>query len=138
MSRRPKPTKAKELDGNPGHRPLPEDEWEPDATPPECPEHLGPLGKRLWEELIVRLDPVLTSVDGLGVEMICRSYEEWREHLKVRDHSNADRSWKQIRAMMIEYGLTPAARTKVQPVKPGQKDPLRDFLNRGDASDQAN
>lgn len=138
MSRRPKPTKQKELDGNPGHRPLPENEWEPDTTSPGCPEHLNPLGRRLWEELIVRLDLVLTSVDGLGLEMLCRSYEEWRDHLKNRDHSNADRSWKQIRAMMIEFGLTPAARVKVQPVKSGQKDPLRDFLSRGNTSDTTN
>ena len=138
MSRRPKPTAQKELDGNPGHRPLPEDEWEPDTTPLEEPEELGDLGKRLWYELIERLDPVITSADRLGLEMICRSYEEWREFLKLRDHSNADRSWKQIRAMMIEFGLTPAARVKVQPVKSGQKDPLRDFLKRGNASNQTN
>ena len=81
---------------------------------------------------------MLTRVDGLGLEMLCRAYEEWREHLKNRDHSNADRSWKQIRAMMIEYGATPASRTKVQPVKSGQKDPLRNFLSRGNTSDQTN
>ena len=52
VARRPKPTKQKELEGNPGHRPLPEDEWKPDTTLPDKPEGLGLLGDRLWGELI--------------------------------------------------------------------------------------
>jgi phage terminase small subunit len=135
---RPKPTAQKRLEGNPGHRPLPENEWEPDTTSPTKPDEFGRLSDRLWDELVKRLDPVLTSVDGLGLEMICRTYEDWRKYMKDKDEPRADRAYKRIRSMMIEYGLTPASRVKVQPVKSGQKDPLRKFLERGNTGDQPN
>jgi phage terminase small subunit len=136
---RPKPSAQKKLEGNPGRRPLPENEWEPDADSPPKPEDLGEMAERVWDDLVVRLDPVLTSVDGMGLEMVCREYEGWREALKTHDRQEADRAFKRVRSMLLEYGLTPAARAKVQPVKaPRGKNPLKAFLDDGGAGDKTN
>ena len=135
---RPKPSAQKKLEGNPGRRPLPENEWEPAADSPPKPDELGRMAERAWDDLVVRLDPVLTSVDGIGLEMICRAYQEWRTYLG-NDEQKADRAFKRVRSMLLEYGLTPASRTKVQPVKaPRSKNPLKAFLDDGDPSDTTN
>ncbi|MEX9782373.1 P27 family phage terminase small subunit, partial [Providencia manganoxydans] len=38
--------------------------------------------------------------------------------------------WKRIRAMLSEFGMTPAARTKVSAKGPEQEDPLEAFLKK--------
>ena len=126
---RPKPTAQKELEGNPGHRPLPENEWKPPQTVPKKPREMGPRAKKAWDELVEMLGAVITAVDGIGLEMICRTYEDWRDYLEGKEEARADRAYKRLRSMLLEYGLTPASRTKVQPVgSPKKEGSLEDFL----------
>ncbi len=40
--RKPKPTRLKLLQGNPGKRPIERDALEPPVEIPPCPEHLNP------------------------------------------------------------------------------------------------
>ena len=129
--RRPKPTKLKELEGNPGHRPLPEDEWEPEAGLPDKPRGLGVYGNRCWDRLSSHLEEIITEVDWIGFEMVCHAYQDWRVAEKENKPREVDAAFKRLRAMLIEFGLTPAARTKVQAGKSKKKDALQDFLSRG-------
>ena len=56
--RRPKPTRLKQLTGNPGKRPLNENEPKPEPNIPECPPELGPLAQREWNRLVGELGPL--------------------------------------------------------------------------------
>ena len=46
--RKPQPTALKELKGNPGRRPLNEDEPKPEVHLPGPPSHLSPAARREW------------------------------------------------------------------------------------------
>jgi phage terminase small subunit len=56
--RRPKPTKQKKLEGNPGKRNLNPDESDPDSEIPPMPAHLDPLTQAEWH----RITPQLLSL----------------------------------------------------------------------------
>ena len=99
---------------------------------------MGPRAKKAWDELVEMLGAVITAVDGIGLEMICRTYEDWRDYLEGKEEARADRAYKRLRSMLLEYGLTPASRTKVQPAAPPKKNTLKAFLENGNTGDQPN
>jgi P27 family predicted phage terminase small subunit len=39
-------------------------------------------------------------------------------------------AWKRIRAMLSEFGMTPASRSKVGASGPSEADPLEEFLKK--------
>ena len=99
---------------------------------------MGTKAKQAWDELVEMLDVVITTVDGIGLEMICRTYEEWREYMDENEEARADRAFKRLRSMLLEYGLTPASRTKVQSAAPKKNNTLKAFLKNGNTGDQPN
>lgn len=158
--RRPKPTHLKVVSGNPGKRALNKREPKPKKVIPSCPEHLSTESKVAWGRLCVLLDRmgVLTEADALALERLCDCYSEILEcrELIERDGrtyssvsaaknegeepqfllkanpavamlADADRRFK---GYLVEFGLTPAARSKVQVKDDGdnEKDPLKEFF----------
>ena len=79
--RKNKPTNLKVLEGNPGKRPLPENEPKPKPIPPHCPTWLNAEAKRMWKKLAPELDRMglLTTVDGEAFAAACQSYGIWVE-----------------------------------------------------------
>lgn len=79
--RKNKPTHLKALEGNPGKRPLPENEPKPKPIAPECPAWLNREAKKMWKELAPELDKLglLTSIDGYTFAAACQSYGVWVE-----------------------------------------------------------
>jgi P27 family predicted phage terminase small subunit len=79
--RRPKPTRLKMLTGNPGKRPLNEDEPRPDANIPECPPELGPVARQEWHRLVGELAALrlLTNLDRAALAAYCGAYALWAE-----------------------------------------------------------
>ena len=94
--------------------------------------------KKYWKKISVDLDNigVLTIVDETALEILCETYSEWRaacESLKsygsptfetvTKDGSIMFRNRPEVavkadterrmKAMLTEFGLTPASRTKV-------------------------
>ncbi|WP_413732330.1 phage terminase small subunit P27 family [Sodalis sp. RH20] len=150
--RRPKPTHLKIVTGNPGKRPLNEDEPKPPREIPSPPAYLSDWGKAAWGRLTLLLDQmgVLTVADTMALERLCDLYAEIlrlrnqidtegntytvetdggfliKGHPAVGQLADADRRFK---GYLIEFGLTPAARTKVK-VDGGkkEKDPLERFF----------
>jgi len=128
--RRPKPTAAKIAAGNPGKRPLPKDEPQPErAGAPTPPSWLGQHGKRKWKELVPKLARLglLTELDLGAFEALCSAYDRWRqaETSVKRDGmtykkggimrknpaiSIAAEARKEYRQLAGEFGLTPASR----------------------------
>ncbi|TWU19545.1 phage terminase small subunit P27 family [Allorhodopirellula heiligendammensis] len=79
----PKPTARKRLEGNPGHRQLPDDEPEPRTLSevPDAPGWLPPLACDAWQLVTEELHAVemLATLDLPILEMWCISYASWRE-----------------------------------------------------------
>ena len=79
--RKPKPTAIKELEGNPGKRPLNDAEPKPERKAPPCPKWLEPEAKKEWRRLSKQLEQigVLTEVDQAAFASYCQAYARWKE-----------------------------------------------------------
>lgn len=147
--RRPKPTALKELQGNPGHRPLNKREPKPTGTP-TCPRHLDEEAKKEWKRISAELTTLglLTSVDRAALAAYCAAYSRWvkaeesiqrfgavikspKSGFPIQNPyvSVANTALDHMRKFAIEFGLTPASRTRLQ-VSPdhGSGDPFADFM----------
>lgn len=136
--RRPKPTALKLVAGNPGRRAMNAKEPMPRRAIPPCPEHLDDAGQAAFSRLAALLDAmgVLTLADALALERLADIYSEILEcrELIARDGRTYRTVTQQgdtlikgnpavgqlhaadvrFRAYLIEFGLTPSARAKVE------------------------
>jgi P27 family predicted phage terminase small subunit len=151
--RRPTPTELKLVRGNPGKRPINKREPLPAKRIPSTPAHLTDEGQVAWGRLTVLLDRmgVLTEADGFALERLCDCYAEilalrdlvdmngrtyetmsTQGELVIKANpavamlADADRRFK---SYLVEFGLTPAARSKVQiKVDDDQEDQFAEFF----------
>lgn len=134
--RKPKPTRLKLISGNPGGRPLPKDEPQPDVKRkvPRCPPHLTSEAKRHWPKFAKQLHKVglLTEADELALEALCEAYARWRDALGQIEEFGplvktpngyptqspylqiANKAFDQFQKMLVEFGLTPSSRTRIR------------------------
>ncbi len=132
--RKPKPTALKLLEGNPGKRPLNTKEPKPEKKAPRCPSWLEPEAKKEWKRMSKTLETmgVLTQVDGAAFAGYCQAYARWKEAeefltkhgtifktpsgyiQQVPQVSIAQTYLKVMKDFCSEFGLTPAARTRIQ------------------------
>ena len=140
--RKPTPTKLKLVRGNPGNRPLPENEPKPDLGIPDCPDHLSEIAKEEWKSMsgqLYRLG-LMTRIDRAALAGYCQSYGRWVEAEKeavvhglvVKTKSGnliqnpylgiANRALKQMHIFLIEFGMTPSSRTRVTAARDGNSD----------------
>lgn len=156
--RPPKPTKLKLLQGNPGKRPISQNEPKPKPIAPKCPTWLDKEAKREWKRVAPELEKIglLTLIDGATFAAYCQSWSLYvsaqkmindyqKAHFKLTvTYTNtfgasnevplpeiaiAEKALKQLKAFCTEFGLTPASRTRID-VKPleGKADPMEDLL----------
>ena len=131
--RRPTPTPIRVLEGNRGHRPLPQREPRPRALTPRCPEWLSADAKRHWRLLVSEFEyiPGLLSVLDTGILAgLCESFAQWREAMAfLHVHGPVYREGDRLRPTphvklardalaaylrcCAEVGATPAARTRI-------------------------
>ncbi len=132
--RKPKPTALKLLEGNPGKRPLNVKEPKPEKKAPRCPSWLELEAKKEWKRMSKTLETmgVLTQVDGAAFAGYCQAYARWKEAeefltkhgtifktpsgyiQQVPQVSIAQTYLKVMKDFCSEFGLTPAARTRIQ------------------------
>lgn len=74
MSGRPKPTALKVIEGNPGKRPLPENEPKPMPKAPRMPRNLDKRAKETWKRLAPKLERMglLCETDGQSFANLCQ------------------------------------------------------------------
>lgn len=79
----PKSSKLRVLEGVPGHRPLNENEPEPE-TGAVCPDWLSPEARDQWEFFAPKLEVcgILTEIDQLTLAMYCDAAAHWIEATK--------------------------------------------------------
>lgn len=157
--RRPKPDELKRLAGNPGHRPLNDQAPKPERGEPEMPRNLRPDGQREWHYMVNALGNMgmLYQVDGKALAAYCDVYSDWMAACKdikkhgpiidiygtniegetvfIRREVNCAYKVKNdalrlMKAYLIEFGLTPASRSKLKIEPPKAVDPMEDLLNR--------
>jgi len=155
--RKPKPTHLKVLAGNPGKRPLNENEPKPRPIAPKCPSWLDREAKKEWKRVAPALERLglLTEVDGAALAAYCQAYGTWvaaqkkiNEYLKengkltyeytnkgggtnevpIPEISIAEKALKQMKAFCTEFGLTPSSRGRLSLPEQGEEDEFENFL----------
>ena len=136
----PKPSALKRLDGDPGKRGINPHEAQPDASLPTCPEHLTGQARAEWGRIAEQLHTagLLTRIDATALSAYCETYARWveaEEKLKttglvVKSPSGypmqspylpiASKAMQAMRGWLGEFGMTPAARTKINAAPPEQ------------------
>lgn len=148
---KPKPTAKKKLQGNPGRRPLPpaEPQVRGTTTPPKW---LGKRAKTEWRRLAPRLEllGILTHADRAAFATYCAAYARMVEaetflaspaaggSLVFRTDGGALKPWPHVqianqaadtmRKFIVEFGLTPSARTRLSVENPKKETDSEDFL----------
>jgi P27 family predicted phage terminase small subunit len=133
--RKPIPTSIKRARGNPGKRPLNNNEPQPDKKVPRCPSFLDADAKRIWGHLSKMLlsNGVLTEMDWLALATLCQAWSRWKyaeEHLQKFGAvilspekkfpiqspylAVSNKCVEQITKLAIEFGMTPSSRSRVE------------------------
>lgn len=155
--RTPIPTAQKALAGNPGRRPPNSGEPKPSAwIQTDPPRWLDNDAMIIWHEMAPVLDEqmqVLTEADVISFAVLCDRVAEYRRlAMDLRDNGKTQETinrkggsmvrarpevaqfnevFRQVRAMLADFGMSPAARTRVQMALPFKgNDPLSDFMGR--------
>jgi len=151
--RKPKPTALKKLQGNPGRRPYSKKEAMPKKPKgiPRAPSHLDKRAQEEWRRMAKELHPLglLTNIDLTALAAYCASFSIWLDaQKKIQKHgvlikaqsgfpmqspylAISNRAMTEMRKWMVEFGLTPSSRSRVQAEKPNKADPMDEFLKSG-------
>lgn len=148
--RKPKPTYLHLVNGNPGRRPRNRKEPKPPRCIPSPPEHLSDDARVAWSMLAAKLDRmrVLTEADAWALEELAETYVEVVQIrrriardgrvLTVKNKRSGTRkisnplviqysdAAKRFRALMGEFGLTPASRPRINAGPLEDRDPLQE------------
>jgi len=147
---KPKPTRLKVLQGNPGHQKLPKNEPKPRPIRPDSPAFLSETARSIWDSLVDELDTmgVLTLVDASVFAGYCSAYAEAQEcdkHLAENGltmtapsgYSQArpevairNKAWDRVAKFGAELGIGAASRSRIEVKKPdgSDKDTAKEIL----------
>jgi len=129
----PKPTALKELDGNPGRRPLNKDEPRLEVSAPPCPAYLSKQAKKEWRRIVPILlrMRVLTEADRVMLGNWCTHQAILVEALENLQQSSSlyktpsgyvqqnpligiiNKSSAIVSKIASEFGLTPSGRVRL-------------------------
>lgn len=144
---KPKPTTLKILHGERPQR-VNQDEPRPILRRPKPPKYLNAVALEEWEEILPDIEAtgVLSVVDGRALALYCESYSRLvaaradidKEGVIASSEAGApktnpavvvaERASVHMLRCLSEFGLTPAARSRVKAPAEGPKDELEAFL----------
>jgi P27 family predicted phage terminase small subunit len=139
--RKPLPTHLKLVRGNPGRRPLNENEPQPDLSIPTPPPHLSDEAKVEWGRVVDDLYRLglISEIDRAGLAAYCQAYGRWvlaeralarmaekdllTGALMIRTSNGnaiqnplvgtANVAMHQMMRFASEFGMTPSARSRI-------------------------
>lgn len=141
--RKPKPTSLKLLDGNPGHRAINRNEPKFGGVP-TCPKHLSKVAKAEWKRVSGELiaQGLLTTVDRAALAAYASCWSRWivaeenieKFGLVIKSPKSgypiqnpylgvANTALDQMRKFLIEFGMTPSARSRIHASGDGGSNP---------------
>ena len=144
----PKPTHLKLLQGNPGRRPLPKNEPQPEIGAPTRPHWLLPEAKREWSRIVPELLRLglLAKIDRAMISMWCQCWALYVEAIRdIRENGTAfttekgyegprpsvgmmNKMIEKMTALSARFGMTPSDRSRISVPKPEEKSPFAEFL----------
>jgi P27 family predicted phage terminase small subunit len=149
--RRPKPTRTKQIQGNPGRRPL--NEREPKIAPniPDCPEHLDLVAREEWARITPELHGmrILSRIDRAALAAYCQAWSRWvdaEDNLRkfgtiIKTPKGypiqnpylaiANTAIDTMRRFLVEFGMTPSSRSRIiagEQSEPREDDPWQALL----------
>ena len=146
--RRPKPSALKKIEGNRGKRPISEKEPKPAAGVPTAPK-LSKAASKQWGLLATQLIQmgVLTVADrpalaGLAIStadmlQLDLEIEKARSAKKKKElRRQRNDAMKIMKSFAVEFGMTPAARTKVATFTPTSPDAEKPESKPANAADK--
>ncbi len=152
VGRKPRPTALKVIEGPRGHRPLPQNEPRFSPGIRRAPNHLSETAKLHWRQISKLLGDVglLTPADTAALELLCEALDRYQEAAEgirrkgvvIKDPKTgfpvqnpylkvANEAFTQVRQLLLEFGMTPSARARVQTVNRDadkDKDPSARFF----------
>jgi P27 family predicted phage terminase small subunit len=147
--RKPTPTALKLVRGNPGGRPLPDNEPTP-SLDIEMPDYLSPEAAKHWPLVAAQLKDagVLTAVDVAALALYCEAFARWRDALAkvtkfgpvVKAPSGfpvqspylaiANKAHEQMTKLLVEFGMTPSSRSRVSKAPQNEPDAFAAFVKK--------
>ena len=137
--RKPKPTIMKLISGNPGKRPLNENEPMPESSKdlPAPPKYLSELAAIHWDKMAAQLHPLglLTNADLDALARYCELHARWLlAQAQLIDHgllikaqngfpvqspyiAISNKCIELMNRIGIEFGLTPSSRSRISAPK---------------------
>lgn len=149
MGRKPKPTRLKILNGNPGGRPLNATEPHPRRGIPEPPACLDAFAREVWAELVPELDRLglLTVVDRWALAAFCTACSDFEDATQTIANETRQtargtgalmthpaftrrrQAMKDIRDFCALFGLDPSSRSRLHVDPPSEeKDEFESFV----------
>lgn len=148
---RPRPTRMKILEGNPGHRVFNKEEAQPEVSDdiPEPPAHLLQSAKEEWKSIAAKLYRcgLLTEVDTACLALYCQAYGRWVDaesalngqetvirttngNLIQNPHLGiANKALRECHKLLVEFGMTPSSRSRVSAKKSGDGSKFDGLIN---------
>lgn len=140
--RKPTPSNLVRLRGNPGRRPMNEDEPQPTLRLPPCPAHLKGEARREWFKMGRRLlrHGLLTEIDGGTLALYCQAWGRWVDaEAQISEFGTvivapsgfpvqspylaiANKAMSQMAKILVEFGMSPSSRSRVHAEKPPERD----------------
>ena len=144
---RPTPTALKVLRGNPGKRPLPQNEPRPslDVT---MPDWLSSDAAKHWPIVAKQLHDagLLTAIDVTALGLYCEAFARWKDaNARVVKYGTvvkspngypiqspylaiANKAHEQMTKLLAEFGMTPSSRSRCTVAKPDDLSPYTKFV----------
>jgi P27 family predicted phage terminase small subunit len=117
---------------------------------PRCPAHLGKEAKREWKRVSQELAAygLLTRIDRPALALYCEAWGRWVEAetslrkygVVIKSPSGfpmqspylaiANKAMEQMRALLVEFGMSPSSRTRVHAIPPAPKESALEQLRR--------
>ncbi len=145
--RKPTPTALKLVRGNPGKRPINANEPKPSEHAP-MPDWLSPAAAKHWPLVAKQLSDarLLSSIDTAALGLYCEAFARWHHANQqiakfgpiIKSPNGypvqspylgiANTAHDQMRKLLVEFGMTPSARSRVSKVESDEADPYKAFV----------
>lgn len=155
MARKTQPSALRKLKGNPGDRPLNNNEPEPDIAMPKPPNHLNEIAIKEWNRmapLLLNLR-LMTKNDMAAFASYCVTYARWVEaEISLNDGNGlifctqtgyqqqrpeigvANQAMTLMHKFLVEFGMTPSSRARLEVPQEPPKDKMKNFMDKGKKS----